>query len=560
MDNLKSQTNYMSLFTKHETLMHEAVKATSVRNYYTPYPEMPKAYAEDADAKAKAYISTVMNNNFSELLQEAGEGWVGEEVSPYLQLGIGVKYPTKNIASYISDAQKAQTQWSRLSVEDRAGLLIEVLDRLKARFFDIAYATMHTTGQSFMMSFQASGPHSNDRALEAVVEGYKQLTSMPATAAWVKPMGKFDLTINKNWKAVPKGVGLVIGCSTFPIWNTVPALFANLITGNASIVKPHPKAVLPIAIVVGEIQKLLKENGIDPNTVQLAADTLTNPVTKLLAENDAVKLVDYTGGSVFGEYVEGLKNKTVFTEKAGVNSIILDSAKQLAPVMQNIAFAASLYSGQMCTAPQNVFIPSTGVKTDDGVVSYEDAVKLLTDSIHGLVTNPKAGAPTLGAIQSDLTVKRLADSKNLGGKVLLESINIKNEEFADARVSSPTVIELDRTQGNVFNHECFGPIVFVIKTDSTDDSLALAKQLASEKGAITCGAYTTDKAVQDKIEDEMNSVFTPVSFNFTGAAFINSHAAFSDMHVTGGNPAGNASLTSSEFIVKRFVWVGNRFM
>ncbi len=549
----------MSLFNKHESLVNEAIAATVARNYYTPYPEMPKFYAEDADAKAKAYISAVMNNNFAELLQ-GGDAWVGEEISPYLQLGIGVKYPTKNIDAYIDDAAKAQTKWSKVSVTDRAGLLIEVLERLKVRFFDIAYATMHTTGQSFMMSFQASGPHSNDRALEAVIEGYKQLTSLPTTAAWTKPMGKFDLTINKNWKAVPKGVGLVIGCSTFPIWNTVPALFANLITGNATIVKPHPKAVLPIAIVVGEIQKLLQENNIDINTVQLAADTLANPVTKLLAENAAVKLVDYTGGSVFGEYVEGLQHKTVFTEKAGVNSIIIDSAKQLPAVMQNIAFSASLYSGQMCTAPQNIFIPATGVKTDDGIVSYDDAVQMLCDSIQGLVTNPKAGAPTLGAIQSDLTAKRLADSKNLGGKVLLESMPIKNEEFADARVASPTVIELDRTQGSVFNHECFGPIVFVIKTNSTADSLALAKQLASDKGAITCGAYTTDKTTQDMIEDEMNSVFTPVSFNFTGAAFINSHAAFSDMHVTGGNPAGNASLTSAEFIVKRFVWVGNRFM
>jgi phenylacetic acid degradation protein paaN len=294
--------------------------------------------------------------------------------------------------------------------------------------------------------------------------------------------------------------------------------------------------------------------------VQLAADTLANPVTKLLAENIAVKLVDYTGGSAFGEYIEGLQHKTVFTEKAGVNSIIIDSVKQLPAVMQNIAFSASLYSGQMCTAPQNIFIPATGVKTDDGVVSYDDAVKMLSDSIHGLVTNPKAGAPTLGAIQSDLTFKRLEDSKNFGGKVVLESMPIKNEEFADARVASPTVIELDRTQNTVFNNECFGPIVFVIKTDSTADSLALAKQLASDKGAITCGAYTTDTATQNLIEDEMNSVFTPVSFNFTGAAFINSHAAFSDMHVTGGNPAGNASLTSAEFIVKRFVWVGNRFM
>lgn len=550
----------MSLFSKHETLVHEAIAATLSRNYYTPYPEIPKFYAEDGDAKAKAYISAIMNNNFGELLQANNNTWVGEEISPYLQLGIGVQYPTNTIDGYISNASTAHKSWSKLSVQERAGILIEVLERLKVRFFDIAYATMHTTGQSFMMSFQASGPHSNDRALEAVIEGYKQLTALPAHAAWTKPMGKFDLTLQKNWKAIPKGLGLVIGCSTFPIWNTVPALFANLITGNATIVKPHPKAVLPIAIVVAELQKVLAENGMDVHTVQLAADTLANPVTKQLAEHAAVKLVDYTGGSAFGEYIEGLQHKTVFTEKAGVNSIILDSAKQLGPVMQNIAFSASLYSGQMCTAPQNIFIPSTGVKTDDGVVSYEDAVKLLCDSIQGLVTNPKAGAPTLGAIQSDLTAKRLADSKNFGGKVLLESMPIKNEEFADARVASPTVIELNSTQGDVFNHECFGPIVFVIKTDSTANSLELAKQLASTKGAITCGAYTTDKATQDMIEDEMNSVFTPVSFNFTGAAFINSHAAFSDMHVTGGNPAGNASLTSAEFIVKRFVWVGNRFM
>jgi phenylacetic acid degradation protein paaN len=550
----------MSLFTKHEALLNDAIKASQVRNYYTPYPEIPKFYAEDGDQKARAYLSSIMNNNFASLKQEPVAGWIGEEISPYLQLGIGVNYPSNSAANLASNAQKAQSTWSKLSVEERAGILIESLERLKGRFFDIAYATMHTTGQSFMMSFQASGPHSNDRALEAVVEGYKQLTSIPKTASWTKPMGKFDLVIHKNWNAIPKGVGLVIGCSTFPIWNTVPALYANLITGNATIVKPHPKAVLPIAIVVSEIQQLLTENGIDALTVQLAVDTLANPITKQLTEHNAIKIVDYTGGSAFGDYIESLNGKTVFTEKAGVNSIIIDSVKQLGPVMQNIAFSASLYSGQMCTAPQNIFIPETGIQTEDGMVSYADAVKMLCDSIQGLVTNPKAGAPTLGAIQSDLTAKRLADSKQLGGNVLLESMAIKNEEFADARVASPSVIELDSTQTSIFNHECFGPIVFVIKTASTNESLNLAKELAIAKGAITCGAYTTDTATQQLIEEEMNSAFTPVSFNFTGAAFINSHAAFSDMHVTGGNPAGNASLTSAEFIVKRFVWVGNRFM
>jgi hypothetical protein len=63
-----------------------------------------------------------------------------------------------------------------------------------------------------------------------------------------------------------------------------------------------------------------------------------------------------------------------------------------------------------------------------------------------------------------------------------------------------------------------------------------------------------------EIEDEMNSVFVPVSFNFVGAAFVNQHAAFSDLHVSGGNPAGNATFTNADFINKRYIWIGNRYL
>lgn len=547
-----------SLFEKHKSTLDAATAALATRGYYTPYPENPKAYPEDGDAKGKAYISSVMNTNFAELLQPNPENWIGEEVSPYLQLGIGVNYPSVSVDTYISNAQAAQKEWGKLDVNTRAGILAEALDRISHRYFDITYATMHTTGQSYMMSFQASGPHSNDRALEAIVTGLKEINSIAKEADWIKPMGKFDLKLKKNWKAMPKGVGLVIGCSTFPIWNTVPALFANLITGNTSIVKPHPKAILPIAIVVGELQKVISEQGLNPLAVQLAADTLANPVTKHLAEHPAIKLVDYTGGSEFGKYVESL-NKTVFTEKAGVNSIILDSVQDLKAVLGNIAFSGSLYSGQMCTAPQNIFVAASGVNTAEGTISFDDVVTGLCASITGLVDNPKAGAPTLGAIQSELTINRVKNVNSLGGNVVLESKAIVNEEFKDARIATPAVIVIDEADYTHYNNECFGPIIFVVKTASTEKSIALAKQLAEEKGAITCGAYTTNADTMSLIEEEMNSVFTPVSFNFTGAAFINSHAAFSDFHVTGGNPAGNASLTSTEFIVRRFIWVGNRY-
>ena len=541
--------------------LEAAYAAQQSRTYFAAWPESPRAYAEDGMAQGLSAFQSLLTQNFAELLQDGSQGWVGDEVSPYMMTGLGIQYPKFAPEVLIANAKSAQKVWSKTPADIRAAVLLDALDRVALRFFEIAYATMHTTGQSFMMSFQASGPHANDRALEVLSMAYHELNRFPSDVTWVKNMGKFDLTLQKNYKAIPKGVALVVGCSTFPTWNTVPGLFGSLMTGNASIVKPHPKSVLPIAIVVAEMQKALIAAGLPASVVQLGVDTLDHPITKELAEDNAVKLIDYTGGSAFGDYIESLQGKTVFTEKAGVNSVILDSVADANAVFGNLAFAASLYSGQMCTAPQNIFVSAEGVKTAEGVLSYDDVVAGIANAVKGLAENPKMGAGTLGAIQNDITSTRVKSVEAAAGSsVALASMNIVNPEFPDARTASPTVIAVDAADVKSWKHECFGPIVFVVKTESAAHSLALTADSASELGAITCSCYSTDNEFMAEVEDAMNEVFTPVSFNFTGAAFVNQHAAFSDFHVTGGNPSGNASFTDSQYVNRRFVWVGNRKM
>lgn len=544
-------------YDKHKALIAEAMNALEERTFYTPYPEHPRAYPEDQDALGKEAFGKQLNENFKELEQEA-EGWKGEEVSPYWQTGLGVQYPVLPVEEYISRSKSAARSWEVLSVDERAGVLVESLERVKSRFFELAYATMHTTGQSFMMSFQASGPHANDRALEAIAMGVKEINRFPQQLDWVKPMGKFDLTIHKNWKAIPKGIGLVIGCSTFPTWNTVPGMYANLVSGNTVIVKPHPKSILAIAIVISELRKVLRECGINQDVCQLAVDTLAGPVTKQLAEHEDVKLIDYTGGNAFGDYIESL-NKATFTEKAGVNSVIVDSVSDLKAVAQNIAFSTALYSGQMCTAPQNIFISET-IGSPDGDLSYDEVADAIATAVSGIVGHPKMGAGTLGGVQNDLTLKRISERGNFGGEIALQPVEVINEEFVNARVASPTVIKTTAENSEAYGHECFGPVFFLIKTTNTAQSVEIASKMALEKGAITCLAFTTNADTRDMIEYHMNHAFTPVSFNLNGAAFVNQHAAFSDFHVTGGNPAGNASFTNPEYINRRFVWVGNRYM
>ena len=550
----------MTLFEKHQSTINHAVKALHDRTFYAAFPEQPSpaVYGETADAEGQAKFKSMCGSKFSELKQSGEDGWAGQEESPYLQEALKVSYPIFAVTKLVDRSSKAFHSWRRVTVNDRAGILMESLERMKGRFFEIAYATMHTTGQGYMMAFQASGPHAADRALEAIAAGYEELGRFPASALWDKPMGKFNLQLKKEWRAVPKGISVVIGCSTFPTWNSVTGIYGSLMTGNSVIVKPHPGAILPIAIVVAEIQKVLAENQLDPNICQLAVDTFDKMITKEIAEHPDVKLIDFTGNSAFGSYLEGIPGKTVFTEKTGVNSVILDSAEDIDKVAANLAFSVNLYSGQMCTAPQNFYVPQGGISTPAGNISFDQFAQKFVENLNSLVDNPKAGPFVLGAIQNKKTKERVTEAENMAGKVWLKSRVFENPMFKNARLSTPVVVEVDASKKEIFSKELFGPIALLIKTKDTDQSIALAKEMAIQHGAISCGAYTTNAIVREKIADEMSLAATPVSFNLTGGIYMNQNAAFSDFHVTGGNPSGNASFTNPEYVTKRFTWVGHR--
>ncbi len=550
----------MSLFEKHQDTLVKAIAALHARTFYAAFPEhpAPAIYGETADADGQAKFKNLLGNKFSELKQTGESSWAGQEESPYLQEPLKITYPVFSSTELVDRAKTSFHVWRKINAKDRVGILLESLERVKTRFFEVAYATMHTTGQGYMMAFQASGPHAADRALEAIAAGYEELNRFPENVVWDKPMGKYSLKISKEWRAVPKGVSVVIGCSTFPTWNSVTGIYGSLITGNAVIVKPHPGAILPIAIFVAEIQKVLVENNLDSTICQLAVDTYDKMITKELAEHPDAKLIDFTGNSAFGSYLEALPGKTVFTEKTGVNSVILDSAEDIDKTAANLAFSINLYSGQMCTAPQNFYIPEGGINTPTGNVSFDQFAEKLVANINGLIDNPKAGPFVLGAVQNKKTSERVVEAEKIPGKVWLKSRSFENPMFKNARVATPVIVEVDATKQDIFSKELFGPIALLIKTKDTDQSIQLAQAMAQQHGAISCGAYTTDAEVKEKIADAMALAATPVSFNLTGGIYMNQNAAFSDFHVTGGNPSGNASFTNPEYVTKRFTWVGHR--
>jgi phenylacetic acid degradation protein paaN len=547
------------LFERHRAILEQALKAIAERGYWSAFPESPspKVYGEGAAEAGKAAFDALLHKPFP--LSPAGaDGTVGAERSPY-GFPLGVTYPRVDIDTLFAAIAKAESSWRKAGPEAWVGVSLEILTRINKRSFEIAHAVMHTTGQAFVMAFQAAGPHAQDRGLEAVAYAWDEMRRVPARAYWEKPQGKNEpLKMEKRYRLVPRGVGLVIGCNTFPTWNGYPGLFASLATGNAVVVKPHPNAILPLAISVQIARDVLTEAGFDPNIVTLVAHDAGDDMAQRLALRPEVKLIDFTGSSTNGEWLEQhARQAQVYTEKAGVNQIVIDSAEDIKGVARNVAFSLALYTGQMCTAPQNIYVPREGIDTAAGHLTFDEVAQALAESVQKLLGDPARAVEILGAIVNDGVAERIDAARGLG-PILLDSQAVAHPQFKDARIRTPLIVKLDSNDDAKYLKEWFGPIAFVIATAGTGESLDIARRAVVEHGALTLSLYSTSPAVIEEAVAAAEDAGVALSINLTGGVFVNQSAAFSDYHGTGANPAANAALTDAAFVASRFRVVQHR--
>ena len=558
------------LIARHRSTLDQALEAIRTRAYWSPHPEHPKAYGENGslDAAAGQAAFDALLGSRLDLGQPGTDDWVGGETSPY-GVDLGVTYPHADLDVLLPAMKAGQRAWRDAGAEQRAVVCLEILKRISDRTHEFAHAVMHTSGQAFMMAFQAGGPHAQDRGLEAVAYAYVEQVRTPDNAEWTKPQGKRDpLAMNKQFTPVPRGIALLIGCNTFPTWNGYPGLFASLATGNAVLVKPHPRAVLPLALTVQVAREVLAEAGFDPNLVALAAERpqalgsaraggtpIAEGIAKTLALRPEIRIIDYTGSTEFGDWLEAnARQAQVYTEKAGVNTVVVHSTSDYKGMLANLAFSLSLYSGQMCTTPQNLLVPREGISTDQGPKSYDEVVADLAKSVDGLLGDDARANALLGAIVNPDVKARLEAASGLG-EVALASREITNPDFPGAVVRTPVIVKLDGAKPDdeaAYMSECFGPVSFAVAVDSAEDAAELLRRTVREKGAMTVGAYTTDPEVEQAVREVCLEEAAQLSLNLTGGVYVNQTAAFSDFHGSGGNPAASAALCDGAFVANRF--------
>ena len=109
----------MELFDRHRATLDKALAAIRTREYWSPYPESPRAYDDAAPEEGQAAFLARLGKPFA--LDQTAESWTGgDEASPY-GIELGVTYQAASAPALLDAAEAAANGWARRIPRDQRG-------------------------------------------------------------------------------------------------------------------------------------------------------------------------------------------------------------------------------------------------------------------------------------------------------------------------------------------------------------------------------------------------------------------------------------------------------
>jgi phenylacetic acid degradation protein paaN len=403
---------------------------------------------------------------------------------------------------------------------------------------------MHTTGAPFDIAFRIGGLQALSRGLEAVALAHREQTWLVGRAEGEALSGGRAVRLQSRGR----GVGLIIGCRNMPTWTGFASLFANVATGNAVVVKPHPRAVLPWAIAVAVLREALGEAGFERDLVSLAAEDATTALAALLARRDEIGLIDFTGGAGFARWLEEhATHARQWRFASATNVVIVDSLDEPDRFFEQLSRSVFEFGGRLCTSPRVLLIPRPGVLLKGQTMDTDAFINRLAR----LFERGPGGDPVgiLGAVLPD-EFDAIRTGAVESGEVVVDSLSAVSDNYPGASSCTPALVRPDASAAGAFRREWFGPLLSVIEVADVADAVSWAQAAAREEGMVRAQVWSVDAGIRAIAFDSLTAVGVDVLE--AGAAWEAVPMAFRDLHGAGMNSAANTTLGSADFVVGRF--------
>jgi acyl-CoA reductase-like NAD-dependent aldehyde dehydrogenase len=392
------------------------------------------------------------------------------------------------IESAIVAARKAQAEWARVGIAERARLCSAAVDAMLAMRGEIAPELSWQMGRPIKYAGGELGGF-EERARHMIAIADEALAPViPAAKDGFKRYVRRD----------PAGIVLTVAPWNYPYLTAVNSVIPALMAGNAVILKHAAQTIL----AGDRFQAAMDKAGLPKGLFRTL--TLSHDDTLMLIASGKLDQVCFTGSVAAGKAIEQAAAGTftgVGLELGGKDPAYVRADVDLNHAIENVVDGAYFNSGQCCCGIERVYV-------------HEDVYDKFVDGFTALTRQYVLGDPldektTLGPMAQKrlaATVREhIAEAVGKGAKALIDPKSFAKDVKDSTYLAPQVLVNVDHSM-KVMMEETFGPVAGIMKVKSDDEAIKL---MNDSPYGLTASIWTRDRDAAERIgvQIETGTVF-----------------------------------------------------
>jgi 1-pyrroline-5-carboxylate dehydrogenase len=395
-------------------------------------------------------------------------------------VGIHQKAGKEHVEPAMQAALTAFESWSRISLDERVGLLFRTAELLRERKFELMAWLVFEVSKNWAEA---------DADIAETIDfcefyGREALKLGNHSDAPVQLPGEHDQLFY-----IPLGVGAVIPPWNFPCAIMAGMTLASIVCGNTVILKPSSDS----PTIAAKFVEILEEAGMPEGVVNFCPGSGAGFGDAVVA-HPKTRYIAFTGSREVGLHINRVAAdrapgqiwiKRTILEMGGKDATVVDADADLDAAVEGVAAAAFGFQGQKCSACSRAII-------DERI--YDKFLERLKDRVERIGLGDPVTNANMGAVINEGSMKSILNYIEIGkreGRVITGGERAM--KAGEGYFIQPTVIADIQPKSKLEQEEIFGPVLVVIKSRSFEHGLEIAND--TEFG-LTGAVYTgTDEKI-----------------------------------------------------------------